>query len=120
VLCNLRFSSSVVKQAIVNQGMNMSLKCGPVCRMFVAQERFLPNFYVFLVSSKPSTCLSNRKLFQYTRLPPIPVVARSKKWVSAVGLMGLWVRIPPWGMDICLLWVLSGRGLCDRPITHPE
>ena len=24
------------------------------------------------------------------------------------------------GMDICLLRVLSGRGLCDEPITRPE
>ena len=23
-------------------------------------------------------------------------------------------------MDICLLWVMSGRGLCDGPITRPE
>jgi hypothetical protein len=24
------------------------------------------------------------------------------------------------GIDICLLCVLSGRGLCDELITHPE
>ena len=24
------------------------------------------------------------------------------------------------GMDACLLWVTSGRGLCDGPITRPE
>jgi len=38
-------------------------------------------------------------------------------------LMGLWVRIPPGGMDVCLCcecWVLSGRALCDRLITRPE
>jgi hypothetical protein len=23
-------------------------------------------------------------------------------------------------MDVCPLWVLSGRGLCDGLITHPE
>ena len=26
---------------------------------------------------------------------PVPVVARSKAWSAAVGLLRLWVRIPP-------------------------
>jgi hypothetical protein len=38
---------------------------------------------------------------------------------AAVRLLGLQVRIPPgaW-MSVCC--VLSGRGLCDGPITSPE
>jgi len=41
---------------------------------------------------------------------------------TAARLLRLWVRIPPGGMDVCLLWVLllSGRGLCDKLITRPE
>ena len=39
----------------------------------------------------------------------------------AASLLGFRVRIPP--RQECLLWalcVLSGRGLCDGPITRPE
>jgi len=33
---------------------------------------------------------------------------------SAARLLGLWVRIPPGGMDVCCeCCVLSGRDLCD-------
>ena len=37
-------------------------------------------------------------------------------------LLGLWVRIPPgiWIAVCCECCVLSGRGLCDGPITRPE
>jgi len=38
--------------------------------------------------------------------------------------MGLRVRIPRGGMDVCLLWTLyfvkAGRCLCDRPIPRLE
>jgi hypothetical protein len=41
---------------------------------------------------------------------------------TAARLLGLWVRIPPeaWMSVCCECCVLSGRGLCDRLITHPE
>jgi len=42
---------------------------------------------------------------------------------TAARLLRLWVRIPPGGMEVCLLWllcVLSGRGICDELIAHPE
>jgi hypothetical protein len=53
---------------------------------------------------------------------PIPVAARSKAWVCAVRLLGLWVRIPPgaWMSVSCECCVLSGRGLCDGPVTRLE
>ena len=37
-------------------------------------------------------------------------------------LLGLWVWIPPgaWIFVYCECCVLSGRGLCDRLIAHPE
>ena len=54
-------------------------------------------------------------------LPPIPVAARSKACVFLRPL-ACWDS----GFESCrghgclLLWVLSGTGLCDRPIPHPE
>ena len=40
---------------------------------------------------------------------------------TAARLLRLRVRIPPGGMDVCRFecCVLSGRGLCDGPITRP-
>jgi hypothetical protein len=37
-------------------------------------------------------------------------------------LLVLWIRVPPWAwMSVCCeCCVLSGRGLCDKPITRPE
>jgi hypothetical protein len=32
----------------------------------------------------------------------------------------LLLLFPTGGMDVCLMWVLSGRGLCDELITRPE
>jgi hypothetical protein len=41
---------------------------------------------------------------------------------AAVRLLRLWVRIPPgaWMSVCCEGCVLSGRGLCDELIIHPE
>jgi len=40
---------------------------------------------------------------------------------AAVRLLGFWVWIPPeaWMSVTCDCCVLSGRGLCDKPITRP-
>jgi hypothetical protein len=41
---------------------------------------------------------------------------------AAECLLGSWVQIPPGALDVCVLWVfvLSSRGLWDRPIPRPE
>jgi len=41
---------------------------------------------------------------------------------AASRLLSLWARIPPeaWMFVGCVCCVLSGRGLCDGLITHPE
>jgi len=41
---------------------------------------------------------------------------------AAARLLRLWVGIPPgaWMFVWCECCVLSGRGLCDELITHPE
>jgi hypothetical protein len=41
-------------------------------------------------------------------------------YITAARLLQSWVRIPPGGMDVFLLCVLSGRGLRDGLITRPE
>jgi hypothetical protein len=52
---------------------------------------------------------------------PIPVAARSKAWVCGRTLAGIACLNPAGGMDVCFeCCVLSGRGLCDGPITLPE
>ena len=49
---------------------------------------------------------------------PVPVAGRSKARVSGRSLAGIGGSNPAGGMDACC--VLSGRGLCDGPIPHPE
>jgi hypothetical protein len=46
---------------------------------------------------------------------------RLRRRSAAERLLGSWVRIPPgaWILS-CTVFVLSGRGLCDRPIPRPE
>ena len=45
-----------------------------------------------------------------------------KRGSAADRLLGLRIRIPPgaWMFVSCVCYVLSGRGLCDGPITCPE
>ena len=47
---------------------------------------------------------------------------RGPRRKSAAARLRLWVRIPPgaWMFVCCDCCVLSGRGLCDGLITHPE
>jgi hypothetical protein len=47
------------------------------------------------------------------------VAARSKAWVCGRSPADTVGSNHTGGMDVCLLWVLSGRGLCDELITHP-
>jgi hypothetical protein len=70
-----------------------------------------------LTHSPVCVCVSIRKTNSST-LSQWPRGLRRRS--AAARLLRLWVRIPPVGMDVCLLWVLSGRGLCDELITHPE
>ena len=51
---------------------------------------------------------------------PIPLVAPSKASVFGSSLAGIACSNPGGGMDVCLLWVLSHKVLCDGPITSPE
>jgi hypothetical protein len=45
-----------------------------------------------------------------------------RRMSMATCLLRSWVRIPPgaWMFVCCACCVLSGRGLCDKLITHPE
>ena len=82
-------------------------------------------------------CLSLRIALSYTspintlipNLKCIFILSCQSQWLrglrrrsTATHLLRLWVRIPlgAW-MSVCCEWyVLSGRGLCDTLITHPE
>jgi hypothetical protein len=51
------------------------------------------------------------------------VAARSKAWVWGRSLAGIASSNPAGGMDVCLLCVLcvlSGKGLCDETNSRPE
>ena len=63
----------------------------------------------------------NKLLMKKGRRPQWPRGLRIGS--AAVGFLGLRVRIPPpgaWNSVSCECYVLSGRGLCDGLITHPE
>jgi len=51
----------------------------------------------------------------------IPVATQSKAWVFGRSLAGIAESNPAGDMDVsCECCVLSGRGLCDSLIAHPE
>jgi hypothetical protein len=63
------------------------------------------------------------------RINPVHSLLCRSQWLrglrrrsAAVRLLRLWVRIPPgvWMFVCCECCVLSGRGLCDELIIHPE
>jgi hypothetical protein len=54
---------------------------------------------------------------------PFPVAARSKAYVCGRSPAGVVGSNPTGGIDVCLFcvcFVVSGTGLCDELITHPE
>jgi hypothetical protein len=53
-------------------------------------------------------------------VPPVPVTARSKAQVYGSSPAPIVVSNPTGDMDVCLLCVLSSRGLCDELIARPE
>jgi hypothetical protein len=50
----------------------------------------------------------------------VPVAARSKVYVYGRSPAVIVGSNPTGGMGVCLMCVLSGRGLCNELITHPE
>jgi hypothetical protein len=48
------------------------------------------------------------------------MATRSKAWVCSHSPAEIVGSNPAGGMDVCLLRVLSGRGLCDEMITRPQ
>ena len=57
----------------------------------------------------------------HTRDRPISMAKRSEARVCGLWLAGIVVSNSARGMDVCCeCCVMSGRGLCDGPITRPE
>jgi hypothetical protein len=52
----------------------------------------------------------------------LKLLAGLRRGSAAARVPGLWVRIPPRALMSlsCECGVLSGRGLCEEPITRPE
>jgi hypothetical protein len=50
----------------------------------------------------------------------VPVAARSKAYVYGRSPAAIVSSNPNGGMDVCLLCVLLGRGICDELINRPE
>ena len=49
------------------------------------------------------------------------IQVRLRRGCAVARLLGLQVRIPPAGMDVCILWKFCVvRGFCDGPIPRPE
>ena len=70
--------------------------------------------------------ICNKALYKYINV--CTYICRSqwprglRRGSAAARLLRLWVRIPPgtWMCVCCECCALSGRGLCDELITHPE
>jgi hypothetical protein len=82
---------------------NLSFRLYEVYVVEVSMRRFVPYIQEYNFIS----CQS-----QWPRGP----IRRS----TAARLLRCWFRIRPGGMDVCLLCVLSGRGLWDELITRSE
>jgi hypothetical protein len=48
------------------------------------------------------------------------VAAQAKAWIYDRSIAGIACSNPAGGIDVCLLYVLSGRSIFFTPITLPE
>ena len=80
----------------------------------------LSNFYGLQTFSYVRICRNMKNYFKVCGRSQWPRGLRRSP--AAARLLRLWVRIPPgaWMFVCCECCVLSGRGLCDGLITHPE
>jgi len=77
---------------------------------------------VFRPCPSSTSCPVN-KYFGHIHYNIVYFHPRSQQAIGPVArLLRSWVRIPPgaWIFVCCECRVLSGRGLCDELITHPE
>jgi hypothetical protein len=74
------------------------------------------------VTTDVQSHLSLRQLYIYEYWNTYFGSHRRRRGSAAAYFLGLRVRIPPgaWMSVSCKCYVLSGRGLCDGPITRPE
>jgi len=79
--------------------------------------------YTHVVTSWSPHVYINQRLQIHFRAPDdLTRWDLSGEWPVAAHLLRTWVWIPPgaWIFVCCECRVLSGRGLCDELITHPE
>ena len=70
------------------------------------------------IETNSSTECANSNSSLFTSRFHWPRSLRGRSGVTC--LLGLWVRTPPGAWLSVFCFVLSGKGLCDWPITHPE
>jgi hypothetical protein len=91
-------------------------------KLIYAHRKIWPPLSRFLQNSLCSVTLLNNSYTEFRNSRSQREWPRGLRRVpSAERLLGSWVRIQPvaWMFVPCQYCVLSGRGLCDRPITRP-
>ena len=71
------------------------------------------------ISSEENFLQPNIKPLLKVRIQ-VPVAARSEAWVCGCSLAEIVTSNPTRSTDLCPLWMLSGRVLCDKLIIRPE
>jgi len=77
--------------------MKSVTQCNENCKICAISQ--IPKYFYFI-----SAWVLNYVLWWLKM--KIPMATWSKAWSVAACLLGLWVQIPPRGMDVCPLWML--------------
>ena len=77
--------------------------------------------HLFLISAGAPILDLSRSTYSWSQQEHLFLISAGER-PAAAHLLRSWVRIPPgaWIFVCCECRVLSGRGLCDELITHPE
>ena len=78
------------------------------------------SYLTYFLSYYVNSCVETFPIMLLNTYKLLPRGLRRRS--RAARLLKLWVRIPPgtWMFVCCKCCVLSGRGLCDGLMTHPE
>jgi hypothetical protein len=99
--------------ARISSVLNLFLNATLVCRC--CYQYLIFNIFPKLVITLSCCCLL------FSPQPNPESTARCKAWVCSLLLVGTAGSNPTGGMNIsCEYCMLSGRGFCAWPITHPE
>ena len=81
-------------------------------------------FRRFLIYRRPNiiTVFNSRRVVSCVEIAnmPVPLAVQSMAYVWGRSLGGIWIQPGAWMFFCCECCVLSGSGLCDQLIIHPE